>query len=51
VLPARAGDAVRLFLVRSPVPNSNYPAIASSFIVENVFDTAIGVLVLLFAFT
>ena len=51
VIPARAGDAVRLFLVRSSVPHSSYAAIASSFLVENVFDITIGVLVLLFAFT
>ena len=51
VIPARTGDVVRLFLVRTSVPNSSYPAIASSFLVENIFDTAIGILVLIFAFT
>jgi len=51
VFPARPGDVVRLFLLHRSVPNSTYPTLAASFLVENVFDTAIGVLILLFAFT
>jgi uncharacterized protein (TIRG00374 family) len=51
VFPARPGDVVRLFLLHRSVPGSTYPTLAASFLVENVFDTAIGVLILLFAFT
>jgi len=51
VVPARGGDVVKLFLVRSSVPGSSYPAVASSFLVEAVFDLTIGIPVLIFAFT
>ena len=36
VIPARGGDIIRLFLTKSSVPNSSYPAVASSFTVEAV---------------
>jgi uncharacterized protein (TIRG00374 family) len=51
VIPARGGDVVRLFLTRNSVPNSSYPAVAASFVVELIFDVAMGSLILLFAFT
>ncbi len=51
VVPARGGDVVRLFLTKSSIPNSNYPAVASSFVVEFGFDLTIAVPVLAFAFS
>jgi uncharacterized protein (TIRG00374 family) len=51
VFPARPGDIVRLFLLKRSVPDSHYPTLASSFLIENIFDTAIGIVVLIFAFT
>jgi uncharacterized membrane protein YbhN (UPF0104 family) len=51
VVPARGGDLVRLFLTKSSVPNSSYPAIASSFAVELVFDAFMAIFILTFAFT
>ncbi|HEY1273347.1 MAG TPA: lysylphosphatidylglycerol synthase transmembrane domain-containing protein [Thermoleophilaceae bacterium] len=51
VIPARGGDVVRLFLTKSSVPNSSYPAVAASFVVELGFDVAMGSVILLFAFT
>ena len=51
VIPARGGDVVRLFLTKSSVPNSSYPAVAATFAVEVIFDIAMGSLILLFAFT
>jgi uncharacterized membrane protein YbhN (UPF0104 family) len=51
VVPARGGDVVRLFLTKTAVPNSSYPAVAASFVVEAGFDVAMGVLILSFAFT
>jgi uncharacterized membrane protein YbhN (UPF0104 family) len=51
VIPARGGDVVRLFLTKTSVPNSSYPAVAASFVVELGFDLAMGSLILLFAFT
>ncbi|MGZ5338356.1 MAG: lysylphosphatidylglycerol synthase transmembrane domain-containing protein [Thermoleophilaceae bacterium] len=51
VIPARGGDVVRLFLTKTSVPHSSYPAVAASFVVEMGFDVAMGSLILIFAFT
>lgn len=51
VVPARAGDVTKVFLVKRQIPDSSYPAVTSSFLVQTVFDTTIGVLVLLYAIT
>ena len=51
VIPARGGDVVRLFLTKTSVPHSSYPAVGASFVVELGFDLAMGVLILTFAFT
>jgi uncharacterized membrane protein YbhN (UPF0104 family) len=51
VVPARGGDVVRLFLTKSRVPNSSYPAVASSFAVELIFDASMAVPILAFAFS
>src|SRR5438128_5092990 len=51
VVPARGGDIIKLFLTRSSIPGSRYPTVASAFFVESIFDAAVGVLVLIFAFT
>ncbi len=49
VLPAHAGDVTKVFLVKRQIPHSSYPAVTSSFLVQTVFDTTVGVLVLLYA--
>jgi uncharacterized membrane protein YbhN (UPF0104 family) len=51
VVPARGGDVIRLFLTRTSVPNSSFPAIAASFAVELIYDLCIAIPVLAFAFT
>jgi len=51
VIPARGGDVVRLFLTKTSVPHSSYPAVAASFAVELIYDAVVGSLILLFAFT
>jgi uncharacterized membrane protein YbhN (UPF0104 family) len=51
VIPARGGDVIRLFLTKTSVPNSSYPAVAASFFVELGFDISMGILILLFAFS
>lgn len=51
VIPARGGDVMKLFLVKTSIPNSTYPAIASSIFVEAVFDGTMAIPVLIFAFT
>jgi uncharacterized protein (TIRG00374 family) len=51
VVPVRGGDVIKLFLVRNSVPDSSYPTVAASFFVESIFDSAVGILILIFAFT
>ena len=51
IIPAHAGDVTKVFLVKRQIPNSSYPAVTSSFLVQTVFDTTVGVLVLLYAIT
>src|SRR4051794_13720733 len=51
VVPARGGDVVRLFLTKTSIPNASYPAVAAAFSVEFIYDLAIAVPVLTFAFT
>jgi len=51
VVPARGGDVVKLFLTRTSIPNSSYPAVGSSFLVEAIFDLCMAVPVLTFAFS
>ena len=51
IIPAHAGDATKVFLVKRQIPDSSYPAVTSSFLVQTVFDTSVGVLVLLYAIT
>jgi uncharacterized membrane protein YbhN (UPF0104 family) len=51
VVPARGGDVIRLFLTRSSVPGSSFPAVASSFVVELIFDLCMAIPIMAFAFT
>lgn len=50
-IPARVGDAVKIFLAKKSIRGSTYPAIVSSFFVQSVFDTTAGILVFCFALT
>ena len=38
ILPARGGDVVKVYLVKSPVEESTYPTLASTLVVETIFD-------------
>jgi glycosyltransferase 2 family protein len=49
IIPARAGDVTKVFLVKRQIPDSSYPAVTSSFLVQTVFDTTAGILVFLYA--
>jgi uncharacterized membrane protein YbhN (UPF0104 family) len=51
VVPVRGGEVIKLFLTKSSIPNSSYPAVAASFLVEHVFDACLAVVTLTFAFT
>jgi hypothetical protein len=50
-VPARGGDVIKLFLVKTSVPGSTYPAVFAAICVEAVFDLTIAIPVLLYAFT
>lgn len=49
IVPARGGDAVKLFVIHSRIEGSTYPTIAASLVAETVFDMAVGFLILLWA--
>jgi len=51
IVPARAGDVTKVFLAKRQIPGSSYPAVTSSFLVQTIFDTTVGVLVFLYAIT
>ncbi len=51
VVPARGGDIIKLFLTKTSIPNSSYPAVGSSFFVEAIFDLCMAIPILAFAFT
>ena len=51
IMPARAGDAAKVFLAKQSIPGASYPAIAASFAVLTPFDTTLGLLVLGYALT
>jgi uncharacterized membrane protein YbhN (UPF0104 family) len=51
IIPAHAGDVTKVFLVKRQIPDSSYPAVTSSFLVQTVFDTSVGILVLVYAIT
>ena len=50
-IPARVGDATKIFLAKKSIRGSTYPAITSSFFVQSIFDTTAGFLVLGYAIT
>jgi uncharacterized membrane protein YbhN (UPF0104 family) len=51
VVPARGGDVIKLFLVKTSVPRSSYPAVGAALVTENVFDLTMAVPILAFAFS
>jgi len=51
IMPARVGDAIKVFLAKKSIPGSSYPAVASSFAVLAPFDTTLGICVLAYALT
>ncbi len=51
VIPARMGDAVKIFLAKRSVRRATYTTVVSSFFVGSVFDTTAGILVFVYALT
>src|SRR5688572_29167903 len=38
VVPVRGGDLVKLYLAKRSIPGASYPTLASTFVVETIFD-------------
>jgi len=51
IVPARAGDAVRLYLAHRAVPGATYTTLASTLLVLSIFDTGMAVLLFAYALT
>lgn len=51
IVPARAGDAVRLYLAHRAVPGATYTTLASTLLVLSIFDTAMALLIFSYALT
>jgi uncharacterized protein (TIRG00374 family) len=51
IIPARAGDAVRLYLAHRAVPSSTYTTLASTLLVLSFFDSGMALLIFAYALT
>jgi len=51
VVPARAGDAVRLYLTHRAVPGSTYTTLASTMLVLSFFDMGMALVIFAYALT
>jgi uncharacterized membrane protein YbhN (UPF0104 family) len=51
IIPARAGDAVRLYLTHRAVPGSTYTTLAATVVVLTIFDTTMALLIFVYALT
>jgi glycosyltransferase 2 family protein len=49
ITPARAGDIVKLFLVKRRVEDSTYPTLAATLVVETLFDLLVATAIFLWA--
>ena len=49
LLPGRGGDLLRLYIARHRVEGSSYPTLAASLLVETVFDSTVGIVLLAWA--
>jgi uncharacterized membrane protein YbhN (UPF0104 family) len=49
VVPARAGDFIKLYLVRHRIPGSTYTTLAPTLVVETLFDAVVGAALLAWA--
>jgi uncharacterized membrane protein YbhN (UPF0104 family) len=49
ILPARSGDALKLFLVKRRIDDSHYPTLAATLIPETLFDSFVAGVVVVWA--
>jgi uncharacterized membrane protein YbhN (UPF0104 family) len=51
IIPARAGDVLKLYLVHDRVPGTTYPTLGATLIVETLLDTVVAGAILAWALT
>jgi uncharacterized membrane protein YbhN (UPF0104 family) len=51
VVPARGGDAVRLFLAHRAIPGAAYTTLVSTLLVMTIFDSTMAILIFTYALT
>jgi uncharacterized membrane protein YbhN (UPF0104 family) len=51
IVPARAGDLLKMYLVRHRVEETSYPTLGATLIVETLFDTVVAGAILIWALT
>ena len=51
IIPARAGDAVRLYLAHRAVPATTYITLGATLLVLSIFDTAMALMIFAYALT
>lgn len=49
IVPARGGDVVKLYIAKHRIDGASYPTLASSLVVETLFDFVVGTLLFLTA--
>jgi Lysylphosphatidylglycerol synthase TM region len=49
VVPVRGGDLVKLYLAKRSIPGATYPTLASTFVVETIFDLAVSLTIFVWA--
>jgi uncharacterized membrane protein YbhN (UPF0104 family) len=51
IIPARAGDAVKLYMAHRAVPGATYTTLGSTLLVLSIFDSAMATLIFIYALT
>jgi uncharacterized membrane protein YbhN (UPF0104 family) len=49
IVPARGGDVVKVYLARHRIPESSYPTLGSTLVVETLFDFVVALALFLYA--
>ncbi|MDX6486392.1 MAG: hypothetical protein QOF43_1545, partial [Gaiellaceae bacterium] len=49
IIPARAGDALKLFLVKRRIQDTHYPTLAATLLPETLFDSVVAAVVITWA--
>jgi uncharacterized membrane protein YbhN (UPF0104 family) len=49
IIPARAGDAVKLYLIKHRIPKSSYATLTPTLVAETLFDSLVGIALIAWA--